>query len=47
MGNIVVLVGINKITTMRDLTWENVIDSVRRYEPITATEINVKVVLQQ
>ena len=32
MGNIVVFmtVGINKIITMRDLTWENVIDGVRR-----------------
>ena len=41
MGNIVVFmtVGINKIITMRDLTWENVIDGVGRYEPITAKKM--------
>ena len=39
--NIVVFVtaGINKIITKRKLTWENVIDGVKRYEPNTASEM--------
>ena len=40
-GNIAtsMTVGIDKIMTKRDLTWENVIDGVRRSEPTTAEKM--------